>query len=299
MKYRKLGKSDLMISEIGLGCMSISSDDNVAGVSLIHRAIELGINYFDTADLYERGANESILGKAVKGKRDQVVLATKVGNQWKEGESGWHWNPHKEYILLAVEESLKRLQTDYIDLYQLHGGMIEDSLEEVVSAFELLQSQGKIRYYGISSIRPNVIREYVKHSNITSVMLQYSLADRRPEEEILDLLINHDIGVLARGSLAQGILVDKPAKEYLGHHSREITSVAEQIHELANEKRTAAQTAIRYVLQQPSVMAAIVGASGLEQLEEIAKTSEVEILSEQELSLLASSIPAIKYQQHR
>jgi aryl-alcohol dehydrogenase-like predicted oxidoreductase len=312
MKYRKLGKSELMISEIGLGCMSIPSYDEKKGISIIHRALDLGINYFDTADLYDRGANESVLGSAIKWKRDQVILATKVGNQWKEGESGWQWNPTKEYILKAVDESLKRLQTDYIDLYQLHGGTIEDPIDETIGAFEYLKAVGKIRYYGISSIRPNVIREYVRRSEITSVLMQYSLADRRPEEEVLNLLHENNIGVLARGSLAQGMLVNKEAKEYLGHPAGEIAYAAGVIKKICKgneagamskqdvkEKHTAAQTAIRYVLQHPALTSAIVGVSRLEQLEEIAGTSDGEQLTEQELWLLASSIPALRYEQHR
>ena len=276
MKYRKLGRSELNISEIGLGCMSIPSDNETLGIKIIHRAMELGINYIDTADLYDKGVNESIIGKALKGKRDQVVLATKVGNQWRADGSGWDWNPRKDYILKAAEASLQRLQTDHIDLYQLHGGMIEDPIDETIEAFELLKTQGKVRHYGISSIRPNVIREYVKRSNIVSVMMQYSLADRRPEEEMLELLHKNSVGVLVRGSLAQGMLVNKPAKEYLGHAARDMASAAEMIKKICKssemtamiqqdlkEKRTASQTAIRYVLQHSAVAAAIVGVSGL------------------------------------
>ena len=299
MHYRILGKSGLKISEIGLGCMSIPAGDEDMGIKIIHRAMNLGINYFDTADLYDKGINETIVGKALKGKRNKVMLATKVGNQWKSDGSGIVWNPRKEYILEAVEGSLQRLQTDHIDLYQLHGGTIDDPIDETIEAFELLKTQGKIRHYGISSIRPNVIREYVKRSNIVSVMMQYSLADRRPEEEMLDFLNTNNIGVLARGSLAQGMLVNKPAKEYLGHPSINIAHAASVVAQLSKEKRTAAQTAIRYVLRHPSVTAAIVGVSRLEQLKEIAVTSDIEPLTEQELRLLESSITAFKYKEHR
>lgn len=299
MKYRKLGKSDLMISRIGLGCMSIPASNEQLGVSIIHRAIDLGINYFDTADLYERGLNETIVGKGIQGNRADVILATKVGNEWGQGVSGWKWNPHKEYIVKAVEDSLKRLKTDYIDLYQLHGGTIEDPIDETIAAFELLVAQGKIRYYGISSIRPNVIREYVKRSNIVSVMMQYSLADRRPEEEMLNMLFENSIGVLARGSLAQGMLVNKTVKEYLGHSVEELRKAAATVHELTFDKRTAVQAAIRYVLEHRAVTAAVVGVSRLEQLEEIAGTSDLDPLDEEEIRLLMSSIPALKYEQHR
>src|SRR5215831_1932826 len=199
MKYNQLGNSTLYISEIGFGCMSLG-EDHATNELLIHKALAAGINYFDTADLYQKGFNEISVGKALAGKRDQVIIASKVGNQWRPDGSGWDWNPHKDYILKTAEESLKRLETDYVDLYQLHGGTIDDPIDETIEAFELLQKQGKIRYYGISSIRPNVIREYVKRSHIVSVMMQYSLLDRRPEETCLELLRQNHVSVLARGS---------------------------------------------------------------------------------------------------
>ena len=114
------------------------------------------LNYFDTADLYNDGENEQIIGSLLKSNRSKIVLATKVGNV-RQADGSTKWDASKHHILMAVEASLKRLQTDYIDLYQLHGGMIEDNIDETIEAFELLKSQGKIRFYGISSIRPNVI----------------------------------------------------------------------------------------------------------------------------------------------
>ena len=124
-------------------------------------------------------------------------------------KSGWRWDPSKTYIKEAVKDSLKRLNTDYIDLYQLHGGTIEDRIDETIEAFEELKTEGLIRYYGISSIRPNVIREYAAKSNMVSVMMQYSLLDRRPEETMLPLLDEHGISVVTRGSLAKGLLSEK------------------------------------------------------------------------------------------
>ncbi|MEJ7684071.1 MAG: aldo/keto reductase [Segetibacter sp.] len=249
MEYKKLGKSDLEISCIGFGCMSLK-DNQAENAKIIHQAIEYGINYFDTADLYDKGMNEILVGKALQGKREKAVIATKAGNQWRKDGSGWDWNPRKEYILAAAEESLKRLQTDYIDLYQLHGGTIDDPIDETIEAFEILQKQGKIRYYGISSIRPNVINEYVRRSNIVSVMMQYSLLDRRPEETCLPLLQQHNIGVLARGSVASGLLVNKPAKQYLNYNENQVQKAATAIKNLSGKHRSAAQTAIQFVLQK-------------------------------------------------
>ena len=180
MNQRILARTGWAISELSFGCMSLQGTD-AENARLIHKAIDGGINYFDTADLYQGGANETTVGKALIGKRSEVYIATKVGNELRADGSGWDWNPRKSYILKAVDQSLSRLQTDYIDLYQLHGGTIEDPIDEVIEAFEQLKEQGKIRAYGISSIRPNVIREYVDRAQIVSNMMQYSLLDRRPE----------------------------------------------------------------------------------------------------------------------
>jgi aryl-alcohol dehydrogenase-like predicted oxidoreductase len=299
MEYQQLGLSLLNISRIGLGCMSLDPEDEVKSASIIHRAIELGINYFDTADLYNKGLNEVLVGKALKSKRKELILATKVGNQLRTDGSGWDWNPRKEYIIAAVEKSLSRLQTDYIDLYQLHGGTIDDPIDETIEAFEALKKSGKIRHYGISSIRPNVIREYVKRSNIISVMMQYSLADRRPEETVLSLLNEHHIGALIRGSIAQGLLVGKPAIDYLGHSAEEIKMAAGAIQKYVKVNRTATQTAVRYVLQHPAVTSAIVGVSKVEQLEEVAGTTASSVLQKEEIKFLQDSISPTKYAEHR
>jgi aryl-alcohol dehydrogenase-like predicted oxidoreductase len=194
---------------------------------------------------------------------------------------------------------LKRLQTDHIDLYQLHGGTIDDPIDEVIEAFERLQQQGKIRYYGISSIRPNVIREYVKRSAITCVMLQYSVADRRPEELILDLLKKNGIGVLCRGALAQGMLAGKPGQEYLGHAAEEMDAAAQLLQGLGIPTRTGAQSALLYVLNHPAVTSVITGVSRMEQLTEIAASADKEMLTEKDLEMLKNILPPKTYELHR
>ena len=208
MKKRKLGNSDLFVTELGLGCMSIGTEEKKAR-KIIEASLEEGINYFDTADLYDFGKNEKIVGTALKEVREHVIIATKVGNRWSQDKKGWSWDPSKSYIKEEVKQSLNRLGTDYIDLYQLHGGTINDPIEEAIEAFEELKAEGYIRYYGISSIRPNVIREYIKKSSIVSVMMQYSILDRRPEEETLPFLEEHGVSVVTRGPLAKGLLSEK------------------------------------------------------------------------------------------
>ena len=298
MNYQLLGKSSLNISKIGFGCMSLKPDQKDFN-NIIDAAIDRGINYFDTADLYDKGLNETLLGKAFKGKRDKVIIATKAGNQWRPDGSGWDWNPRKEYILKCADESLKRLQIDYIDLYQSHGGTIEDNIDETIEAYEILLKQGKIRYYGLSSIRPNVIREFIKKSNIVSVMTQYSLLDRRPEESTLQLLHENNIGVLVRGSVATGLLANKPAKPYLNYNEKQIAAAANAIKSISIKERNAAQTAIQYVLNNPAVTSAIVGIRTMEQLKEAVEAINAPALSEEEIKMLREAIPVNIYEQHR
>lgn len=298
MLYNQLGSSSLNISQVSFGAMSLLGGD-AENAALIGRALDAGINYFDTADLYDKGRNEQTVGNALQGKRKDVIIATKVGNQWRPDGSGWDWNPRKEYILSAVEASLRRLQTDYIDLYQLHGGTLDDPIDETIEAFELLQQQGKIRYYGISSIRPNVIREYVKRSRIVSVMMQYSLLDRRPEEECLQLLQEHNIGVLARGSVAKGLLVSKPAAPYLNYSAEQVQKAAAAVKALSTAPRGAAQTALRFVLQHPAISSAVVGIRTAEQLDDAIAAVNVLPLSVAEMEQLRQAVPVNYYQEHR
>lgn len=302
MKYHSLGTSDLAVSEIGFGSMSIGHDEQ-HGIRLIHEAIDRGVNFIDTADLYNFGKVERTIGKALKGKRDEVILATKAGNHWEEGKEGWYWDPSKDYIKNAAKASLKRLETDYIDLFQLHGGTIDDPMDETIEAFEELKKEGWIREYGISSIRPNVIREYVRRSNIVSVMMQYSILDRRPEEEILALLREHEISVIARGPVAKGMLSDHAASKtpddgFLDYSKDEVLDVAEQVQHMADDDRSASQIALRYALSHPSVATVIPGASKTEQLVENIAAANVR-LTDDEIAALRRHSKANIYDKHR
>jgi aryl-alcohol dehydrogenase-like predicted oxidoreductase len=298
MQYQALGSSSLQISRIGFGCMSLKPEQKNIQY-LIDSAVDKGINYFDTADLYDKGINEINIGKALKLKRDKVIIASKAGNQWRSDGSGWDWNPKKEYILKVAEQALKRLQTDYIDLYQLHGGTINDPIDETIEAFELLKQQGKIRYYGISSIRPNVIREYIKRSDIISVMMQYSLLDRRPEESCLQLLYDNNIGVLSRGSVAGGLLVNKEPKSYLNYNAEEVAKAAAAIKKVSSQKRNSAQTAIQFVLQNAAITSAVVGIRTIDQLNDAVNALNEPWLNEDEMKILRETIPLNYYSGHR
>lgn len=301
MKKRKLGNSNLLVSEIGLGCMSLGTDDQNAS-NIISAAIDEGINYFDTADLYDFGLNEKIIGKALQPYREKVIIATKVGNRWNEQKTGWSWDASSTYIKTAVKESLQRLGTDYIDLYQLHGGTMEDNIDEVIETFEELKKEGVIRAYGISSIRPNVIKQFVKKSNIDSVMMQYSLLDRRPEEW-LPLFEKKQISMIARGPIAKGLLsesmLDKlTADGYLDYSYNELKELLPLLQEKLSPRKLN-ETALQYVLAEPSVAAVIPGASSVEQLRENCRSIQSEALSFEELQLLRQLTKANIYDVHR
>ncbi|TJY42264.1 aldo/keto reductase [Cohnella pontilimi] len=300
MKKNRLGSSELMVGEIGLGCMTLGTDESKA-ISIIHEALERGVNLLDTADLYDAGRNEELVGKAIQGRRDQVVLATKVGNRRIPGQEGWTWDPSKAYILSAVKVSLRRLGTDYIDLYQLHGGTLDDPIDETIEAFEQLKREGVIRYYGISSIRPNVIREYAGRSSIVSVMNPYSILDRRAEEAVLPLLQERGISVIARGPVASGALAEgkKVEKGYLNHSPEQIIQLRKQLQTLTGGNRSLSQMAIRYSLSHPAVAAVIPGASTREQLLQNIAAAEVPPLSDEEAAAIRRMSLANRYEAHR
>jgi aryl-alcohol dehydrogenase-like predicted oxidoreductase len=303
LKKRRLGNSDLYVSELGLGCMSIGTEEKTAR-KIIEASLEEGINYFDTADLYDFGENEKIVGTALKEVRENVIIATKVGNRWSQDQKGWSWDPSKSYIKEEVKQSLNRLGTDYIDLYQLHGGTINDPIEETIEAFEELKAEGYIRYYGISSIRPNVIREYVNKSSIVSVMMQYSILDRRPEEEALPLLQEHGLSVVTRGPLAKGLLSDKmlekvTEKGYQDYSLTELNDVLPLLKEKVAATRSFTEIALQYNLAHPVVASVVAGASSPEQIRSNAKAVRSQPLSEEEVSVIRELTKAGIYKEHR
>lgn len=275
MKKNRLGKSDIYISELTLGCMSLGQNKQSAK-TIIEAALDAGINHLDTADLYDFGINEELAGEIIQDFRRDIILTTKVGNHFNPNTKDWYWDPSKKYIIEAVKNSLKRLQTDYIDFYMLHGGTIADPIDETIEAFEQLKKEGWIRAYGISSIRPNVIREYVNKSAIDGVMLQYNLFDRRPEEEMLDFLYEHNISALARGPLAKGMLSihnehqlsQKGREGYLDYTFQELKSAINKISKQVEAPLTMNALALKYAQRHPAVASVVFGASNIKQVQE-------------------------------
>ncbi|KIL44269.1 aldo/keto reductase [Jeotgalibacillus soli] len=307
MEKRTFGNSTLSSSVLGLGCMSLGTNEKKAQ-AIIETALEGGITYFDTADLYDYGVNEKIVGQALKNVREEVVIATKVGNRWNEAQDGWRWDPSKSYIQEQVKSSLQRLEVDYIDLYQLHGGTLDDPIDETIDAFEELKEQGYIREYGISSIRPNVIKEYAERSSIVSNMMQYSLLDRRPEEEAFPLLSQHKISVVTRGPLAKGVLSDQilakvsesiKKEGYLSYSYDELKETLESLYERFHRSRSMTEIALKFNAFDPLVASVITGASSVEQVKTNIQAISGDPLSNEEYTLLKKLTKENGYSAHR
>lgn len=294
-------KSGIEISELGLGCMSLGTDYKKAQ-PIIESAIDNGITYFDTADIYDQGVNEEIVGKALKKyqNRDDIVIGTKVGNRLTD-DGHMTWDPSKKHIKESVKGSLKRLGLNHLDLYQLHGGTIDDPLDETISAFDELKQEGYIRAYGISSIRPNVIDYYLKNSQIETLMSQFNLIDNRPESLINDV---HDkqVKILARGPVFKGLLTSKSVdvidekfkNGVLDYTQDELGSTIASIKELESNLTA---LSFKYLTSHDDMGSIIVGASSVEQLEENVRNYYKEISLDQ-IKSARNRVKDIEYTQH-
>lgn len=307
MRRNQLGTSDIYISALTLGCMSLGTDMKHAR-KIIDTALDAGVNHLDTADLYDFGQNEEIVGKAIKHKREQIILTSKVGNHFDTQKKDWFWDPSPEHIKNGIKDSLRRLQTDYIDFYMMHGGTIDDSLDESIAAMEDLKQEGFIRAYGVSSIRPNVIRSYIKHSNIDAVMMQYSMLDRRPEEELLDELNQHQISVLSRGPLAKGMLSNRAQEQieqkaqngYMDYTYQDLLTIYDKLNDVADENNSSLQTlALKYVLKHPAIASAVFGASSTDQIKANTRIDLSEELTDETYGTLQQITKPLKYTAHR
>lgn len=298
MNVKPLGKSSLSISELSLGAMSLPVSQSETD-AIVHAAIEHGINWIDTADLYEQGENEIRVGKSIKHKRQDIHLSSKVGNRFVEGQEGWSWDPHPKWISVAIENTLKRLGTDYLDLYQLHGGTNEDDWDGIIDSMNRLKERGLIREYGISSIRPNVIYPYFEKSDAVSVMMQYSGLDRRAEM-VFPFLDEHSIGLLVRGGQAKGLLTDqaldklKKVKAYGTYEEvelkRAVTNMTEQFSSLG-------AVSLHHILKQPTVSSVVIGSSSKAQLEDTVSNYHQQV-SADEIQLFTSFTKQENYKEH-
>ncbi|MEG6587568.1 aldo/keto reductase [Paenibacillus barengoltzii] len=295
MEKRALGSSGLKVSAMGLGCMTMSdfygSDrDEQESIGTIHRALDLGVNFLDTSDLYGNGENEKLVGKAIKDRRDEVVLATKFGVVREGGY--WGYNGSPRYVKAAAEASLRRLGVDHIDLYYLHRIDPYTPIEETVGAMADLVREGKVRYIGLSEAPAQLIRRAHAVHPITAVQTEYSLWSRDIEDEVLPTLRELGIGFVAYSPLGRGFLtgtiqryedldysdVRRNFPRFQGQNLQKNLQFVAQIKEMAAEKGcTAPQLALKWILMQGNDIVPIPGTKRRKYLEENIAALQVEL----------------------
>ena len=297
MERRSLGSQGLVVGALGLGCMGMSElygpSNDEESVATIHRALELGVDLVDTADMYGPFTNERLVGNAIAGRRDQVVIATKIGNQRREDGSWIGINGRPEYVRQACHASLTRLQVDHIDLYYQHRVDTHVPIEETVGAMSELVDQGKVRYLGLSEAAASTIRRAHAVHPITALQTEYSLFSREPEAELLPTVRELGIGFVAYSPLGRGFLAAQPsALEHLSEgdtrgdrfprfqeENREHNlKLAERVREIAEAKdATPAQLALAWLLHQGQDIVPIPGTRHPRRLEENVAAADLDL----------------------
>jgi aryl-alcohol dehydrogenase-like predicted oxidoreductase len=311
MDRRNLGSEGLEVSEVGLGCMGMSefygTADEAESIATIHRAMELGINFLDTADMYGPFTNERLVGKAIEGgRREEVLIATKFGNVRAEDGSFQGVRGDPEYVRRACDASLGRLGVETIDLYYQHRVDPEVPIEETVGAMSELVEAGKVRYLGLSEAAPETIRRAHAVHPISALQTEYSLFTRDPEEEILPTVRELGVGFVAYSPLGRGFLTgawksmeDLPEDDtragrfprFSEENFRQNLELAERVREIAEEKGvTPGQLALAWLLAQGQDIVPIPGTKRRRYLEENAGALDL-ALTEEDLRRIEEAIP--------
>ena len=310
MNRRNLGSEGLVVSALGLGCMGMSefygTGDEDESIATIHRAIELGIDFLDTADMYGPFTNERLVGKAIQGRRDEVVLATKFGNERREDGSRVGINGRPEYVRRACDASLQRLGVDTIDLYYQHRVDPEVPIEDTVGAMKELVEAGKVRYLGLSEAASETIRRAHAVHPISALQTEYSLFTRDPEDEVLPTLRELGIGFVAYSPLGRGFLTgawksmdDLPEDDtragrfprFSEENFRQNLELAERVREIAAEKgATPGQLALAWLLARGDDIVPIPGTKRRKYLEENAGAVDITLTGE-DLRRIEEAIP--------
>ncbi|MHB1172896.1 MAG: aldo/keto reductase [Lacisediminihabitans sp.] len=308
MKRIALGTGGPEVSRLGLGCMGMSAfytgagADDAGSTATLHRALDLGVTFFDTAEMYGPYTNEELLGRAFSGRRDQVVIATKFGTILHRGDGTRGLDGSAENVRLSVEGSLKRLRTDYIDLYYQHRMDPNTPIEETVGALAELVAEGKIRYIGLSEAAPSTIRRAHAVHPVAAIQTEYSLWTRDPEAEVLPTVRELAIGFVPYSPLGRGFLTGairsldqldeadfrRSNPRFAGENLQANIRIVKQVDAVAAEiGATPAQVALAWLLAQGDDIAPIPGTKRVERLEENAGADAI-VLSEDQLERLAA-----------
>ena len=299
MKKRRLGSQGLETSAIGLGCMGMSefygTADEGEAISTIHRALELGVNFLDTADAYGPFKNERLVGRAIKGRRNEVVLATKFGNVRTEQGERLGIRGDREYVLAACDASLERLGTDHIDVYYQHRVDTQTPIEETVGAMAELVELGKVRYLGLSEAAAETIRRAHAVHPISALQTEYSLWSRDVEDEILPTIRELGIGLVAYSPLGRGFLSGRIRSvedleendfrrmnpRFQGENFQKNLELVERVEELAAAKNcSAAQIALAWVMAHGEDIVPIPGTTRVTNLEENVASLDIELTAD-------------------
>lgn len=305
---RTLGKSGLDITEVGVGLWAAGGDawgptDDAEILNLIDVALDAGVNFYDTADVYGAGHSEELLGQAIAGRRDRFIVATKIGWRDFDGDAGHSAYTTVDKLIAGVESNLKRLNTEYIDVMQSHINFQEATMDVFLEGFQKLQRGGKVRAYGVSTSDFEYLKAFNADGGCASLQIDYSILNRTPEADIFPYCQTHNIGIIVRGALAMGILTGKFAPDVTfakddwrnrwldnpDEHQIFLNDLekVEQLKPLAADK-TLAQLALQFTLAHPAVTTVIPGAKTRRQLADNLGAAAMAPLTSSELDTIAT-----------